>query len=104
MDISDPRVIITDVSDHFGISTRLDVFIPPKQEPIIPKSPLPVLSHSNFRKFKQAIADVHWNNFVDLTDDINMSFQQFYDRLILMITKTCMMVCSSSRKKNLKKP
>jgi hypothetical protein len=29
LDFSAPRVIITDASDHFGISTRFEVCIPP---------------------------------------------------------------------------
>ena len=57
-----------------------------------------------FEPFIQAIAEVDWNNFVDLTDDVNISFQRSYDRLILIMTKTCIMVPSPSRKKNPKKP
>ena len=77
------RVIITDVSDHFGISPRFDLCIPRKSAPIIPKSPMHVFTQSNLQKFEQAIAEVDWNNLVDLTDDINTSFQRFYDKLIL---------------------
>ena len=101
---SAPRVIITDVSDHFGISTRFDLCIPQKLATIIPKSPMHVFSQSNLQKFKQAIAKVDWNNLIDLTDDINTSFQRFYDKLILLVTKTFIMVRSSSRKNNPKKP
>ena len=63
-----------------------------------------VFSQSNLQKFKQAIAEVDWNNSIDLTDDINTSFQRFYAKLILLVTKTCIMVRSPSRKNNPKKP
>ena len=93
-----PRVIITNVSDHFGILTIFDLCIPQKPAPIIPKSPMHVFSQSNLQKFKQAIAEVDWNNFFNLTDDINTSFRRFYNKLILLVTKTCIMVRSPSRK------
>jgi len=84
---SAPRVIITDVLDHFGISTRFDLCIPQKPVPIIPKSPMHVFSQSNLQKFKQAIAEVDWNNLVDLADDIDASFQRFYDKPILLVIR-----------------
>ena len=63
-----------------------------------------VFNQSNLQKFKQAIAEVDLNNLVDLTDDINTSFQRFYNKLILIETKTCIMVFSPSRNNNPMKP
>ena len=101
LDFSAPRAIITDASDHFGISKRLEVCIPPNPAPIIPKGPMPVVSQSNPQKFKQANAVVDWKNLADLVDDMKMSFQRFYDRLILIMSKTCIIVRLHQEKKML---
>ena len=61
-----------------------------------------MFSQSNLQKFKQSIAKIDWNNLVDFTDDVTISFQRFYDRLILRMTKTCMMVRSPPREKSLR--
>ena len=63
-----------------------------------------MFSQGNLQIFKQAILEVDWNNLIDLTDDISMSFQRLYDRLFLFVTKTCIKVFSTSRKNNPKKP
>ena len=66
-------------------------------------SMLPLLNQSNLEKFKQEISNVDCNYIVDNLEDINISFQRFYDTLISISSKTCIMNRTRSRKKIPKK-
>ena len=66
-------------------------------------SMLPVLNQGNLERFKQEISNVDWNNVVENLDDINISFQRFYDTLISILSKTCIINRTRSRKKIPKK-
>ena len=100
----DPGVIVIDVSDHFGILAGFKLGIPRKQCSRFKRSAFPVLNQNNFEKFKQEISDIDWKNFVKNTDDINISFQRFYDTTISVLIKTCIEDWTWSRKKVHKKP
>ena len=100
---SDQGVLVTGVSDHFGISASFKVCFPRQQGPRLEMSMLPVLNQGNLEKFKQEISNVHWNNVVENLDDINISFQRFYDTLISVLSKTCILSRTRSRKKIPKK-
>ena len=65
---------------------------------------LPVLNKSNLEKFKREFFNVDWNNVVENLDDINISFQRFYDTLISFLSKTCITNRTRSRKKIPKTP
>ena len=101
---SDPGVIVTDVSDHFGISDSFKVCFPRQQGPRLKMSILPVLNKSNLEKFKREFSNVDWNNVVENLDDINISFQRFYDTLISILIKTCITNRTRSRKNIPKTP
>ena len=52
---SDPGVIVTDFSDHFGILASFKVCFPRQQGFRLKMSMLPLLNHSYLEEFKQEI-------------------------------------------------
>lgn len=98
--LSLPRVLINDVSDHFGVSASFRTVTKVVKGK---KSRIPVISKSAMVKLKNDIEKVDWYDVLGDVQDANSKFVLFYEKLQSLISQVVILK-PFNRKHSSKKP